>query len=93
MTGGIVWNARGVGNMNTIARIHQLPLLHACDFFVVLERMVSNIQINIICHRSGYQFAAFNSEPHPKIWVFWRGSINFICIICHPLFITFSVGH
>lgn len=89
---GIIWNARGSGNDDTIARIHQLSLLHRCLFFGILEPMINSSRLAAICRSVGYQHYATNAEDLPKISLFWKDSIDLTCICTNDQYLTFSGG-
>lgn len=92
MTAGIILNARGSGNDNTVARIHQLSILHRCLFFGILEPMISSTRLQTLFLSTGYQNCATNDETLPKICVFWRSSLQLTCITTHAQYMTFALG-
>lgn len=92
MMAGIILNARGSGNSETIARIHQLSNLHRCQFFAILEPMISAAKLGEVCRATGFHHFMANSASLPKICMFWKNSFQLTCLVSHEQSLTFALG-
>ncbi|KAG0480185.1 hypothetical protein HPP92_011043 [Vanilla planifolia] len=65
----LFWNARGVGNLATIGRLRHLVRSNQLDLIALMEPLVGEDRIPLICSQIGLQDGL--SASSGKIWLLW----------------------
>lgn len=86
----VVWNARGVGNLKTVAHIKLLVKKYNLLFCAILEPMVPFASAIPIGHKVGLHMAYSNESFGGKIWLLTRDHWDINAIHCDDQSLTFS---
>ena len=65
----LFWNARGVGNKPTIARLRKLCRLNSLSLVVLCEPLLGLSQLDSVRVRLNFPYGLANTES--RIWVFF----------------------
>lgn len=77
----IIWNARGVGNALTMARLKLLIKSNNIKCLAILEPKIQVNMLETVCKRLGMDKAVANGDEHAHIWVLWKDPLD-LSITC-----------
>ncbi|PKU68715.1 threonine dehydratase [Dendrobium catenatum] len=73
MIKALIWNVRGIGGKESIARVKNLSRMHNIKLIVLIEPLIASGKISSTASKLG--FSNYVANCSNKIWIMWNNNI------------------
>ena len=91
MIKSLFWNARGVDNALTLARLRKLKRLHQISLLALCEPVVGREHLDIVRRKLGFPFGVSNDES--RIWVFYDAEYKCDIVAASHQFLALQIAY
>ncbi|XP_027171424.1 uncharacterized protein LOC113770989 [Coffea eugenioides] len=91
MIKSLFWNARGVDNTLTIARLQKLKCMCHISLIALCEPLVGREHLDIVRRKLGFPFGVSNVES--RIWIFFDAEYECDIAVASPQFLAVKITY